>query len=58
MGNPEQSHESLGSKWTLSYHCGESCSSNMVLVVLIDPQMSGLRGEGRCWMMKVSHRLI
>ena len=26
----KQSHESLCSKWTTSYHCGESCSSNMV----------------------------
>ena len=23
-GNPKQSHESLCSKWTISYHCGES----------------------------------
>ena len=29
-GRPKQSHESLCSKWTISYHCGESCSSNMV----------------------------
>ena len=41
-GSPKQSHESLCSKWTISYHCGESCSSNMVssnalnLVVPID----------------------
>ena len=27
-GNPKQSHESLCSKWTISYDCGESCSSN------------------------------
>ena len=26
----KQSHESLFSKWTISYHYGESCSSNMV----------------------------
>ena len=29
-GSPKQSHESLCSKWTISYHCGELCSSNMV----------------------------
>ena len=29
-GSPKQSYESLCSKWTISYHCGESCSSNMV----------------------------
>ena len=29
-GSPKQSHESLCSKWTISYHCGESCSANMV----------------------------
>ena len=28
FGNPKQSHENLCSKWTISYHCGESCSSN------------------------------
>ena len=28
--NPNQSHERLCSKWTISYHCGESCSFNMV----------------------------
>ena len=28
--SPKQSHESLCSKRTISYHCGESCSSNMV----------------------------
>ena len=27
-GSPKQTHESLCSKWTISYHCGESCSSN------------------------------
>ena len=26
--NPKQNHESLYLKWTISYHCGESCSSN------------------------------
>ena len=26
--SPKQNHESLCSKWTISYHCGESCSSN------------------------------
>ena len=29
-GSSKQSHESLCSKWTISYHSGESCSSNMV----------------------------
>ena len=29
-GSPKQSHESLFSKWKISYHCGESCSSNIV----------------------------
>ena len=29
-GNQKQSQESLCSKWTISYHCGESCSSNMI----------------------------
>ena len=29
-GSPKQSHESLCSKCTILYHCGESCSSNMV----------------------------
>ena len=29
-GSPKQNHESLCSKWTISYHCRESCSSNMV----------------------------
>ena len=29
-GSPKQSHENLCSKWTISYHCGESCSANMV----------------------------
>ena len=28
--NPKQSYESLCSKWTISYHCGESCSSNKI----------------------------
>ena len=28
-GIPKQSHDSLCSKWTISYHCGESCSSNI-----------------------------
>ena len=28
--SPKQSHESLCSKWTILYHCGESCLSNMV----------------------------
>ena len=48
-GSPKQSHESLCSKWTISYHCGESCSSNMVSEPcpklsranrLVNPQMS------------------
>ena len=29
-GSSKQSHESLCSKWTISYHCGESRSCNMV----------------------------
>ena len=28
-GSPKQSHESLCSKWTISYYCEESCSSNI-----------------------------
>ena len=28
-GSPKESHESLRSKWIISYHCGESCSSNI-----------------------------
>ena len=28
--SPKQSHDSLCSKWTISFHCEESCSSNMV----------------------------
>ena len=27
-GSSKQSHESLCSKWTISFYCGESCSSN------------------------------
>ena len=30
-GSPKQSHGSLYSKWTVSYHCGESCSFNRCL---------------------------
>ena len=29
-GSPKQSNESLYSKWTISYYCEESCSTNMV----------------------------
>ena len=29
--SPKQSHESLYSKSTISYHCGESCSFNVCL---------------------------
>ena len=48
-GSPKQIHESLYSKWTISYNCGESCSSNIVLEPcpklsranrLVNPQMS------------------
>ena len=28
--SPKQNHESLCSKWTISYYCGESCSSNRI----------------------------
>ena len=35
-GSPKQSHESLCSKWTISYYCGESCSANMVSEPSID----------------------
>ena len=28
--SPKQNHKRLCSKWTISYHCGESCSSNMI----------------------------
>ena len=31
-GSPKQSHESLYSKWTILYHCGESCSSNSYII--------------------------
>ena len=45
----ESSYESLCSKWTISYHYGESRSTNMVLELcpklscanrLVNPQMS------------------
>ena len=31
-GSPKQNHENLCSKWTISYHCGESCSSNTIFL--------------------------
>ena len=33
-GSRKQSHENLCSKWTISYHCRELCSSNMTLSFL------------------------
>ena len=45
-GNPKQSHESLCSKWTISYHCGESCSSNSSFYVFF--LMLLCTGSGGC----------
>ena len=36
-GSPKQTHESLCSKWTISYHGRESCSSNRI-PICTDPQ--------------------
>ena len=42
FGKPKAKHESLCSKWTISYHCGESCSSNMVSKSsLLEPRLRG-----------------